>query len=86
MMRTLWTDKYRPPTVDGYVWKNETQKKQVEAWINEKAIPHLLFSGHPGTGKCLGGKEKVKVKINLDLLNDEQKQKLYAMLKNQDNR
>lgn len=51
MARILWTEKYRPATIEGYVWKDTHQKEQVEAWIKDGAIPHLLFSGHPGTGK-----------------------------------
>jgi replication factor C small subunit len=50
-MKELWVEKYRPKTVDGYVFKDETLKQQIEKWISEKAIPHLLFSGNAGTGK-----------------------------------
>jgi replication factor C small subunit len=50
-MKELWVEKYRPKTVDGYVFKDETLKEQIEKWISEKAIPHLLFSGNAGTGK-----------------------------------
>jgi replication factor C small subunit len=46
-----WADKYRPNTVDGYVFQNENQRNQVEEWIKSKNIPHLLFSGPAGTGK-----------------------------------
>lgn len=50
-MKDIWTEKYRPKTVDGYVFKDETLKTQIQKWIGEKAIPHLLFSGNAGTGK-----------------------------------
>jgi DNA polymerase III delta prime subunit len=50
-MKQLWVEKYRPTTVGEYVWRDESQKKQVEAWIKEKSIPHLLLSGTPGIGK-----------------------------------
>ena len=50
-MKELWTEKYRPKTVDGYVFKDEAQRKQVTKWIQEKTIPHLLFSGNAGIGK-----------------------------------
>jgi replication factor C small subunit len=50
-MKQLWTEKYRPKTIKDYVFRDEAQKKQVQAWVNDKAIPHLLFSGAPGTGK-----------------------------------
>lgn len=50
-MKELWTEKYRPSTVDGYVFRDEAQKKQVQSWVDSGAIPHLLFSGAPGVGK-----------------------------------
>jgi len=50
-MKELWTEKYRPDTVDGYVFRDNAQKQQIEEWIKEKSIPHLLFSGPAGTGK-----------------------------------
>ena len=51
MAKELWVEKYRPNTVDGYVFKDKAQRKQVENWISDGGIPHLLFSGPPGTGK-----------------------------------
>lgn len=50
-MNELWVEKYRPTTIDGYVFVDDNQRQQVESWIKNKAIPHLLFSGSPGTGK-----------------------------------
>jgi DNA polymerase III delta prime subunit len=51
MKNKLWVEKYRPNTVQDYVFVNERQKKQVEGWVSEGTIPHLLLSGDPGTGK-----------------------------------
>lgn len=48
---SLWVSKYQPKTVDEYVFHSEEQKTQVEEWIKNKSIPHLLFHGPPGTGK-----------------------------------
>jgi len=50
-MKELWTEKYRPDTLEGYVFRDNDQKHQVESWITSGAIPHLLFSGAPGVGK-----------------------------------
>ena len=50
-MKELWVEKYRPKTVDGYVFRDEAQRTQVDTWIKEKTIPHLLFSGNAGIGK-----------------------------------
>jgi replication factor C small subunit len=51
MAKELWVEKYRPKTVDGYVFRDENQRRQVNSWIKEKSIPHLLLSGSPGIGK-----------------------------------
>ena len=50
-MKELWVEKYRPKTVKEYVVRDETQKNQIDTWVKEKSIPHLLFYGKPGTGK-----------------------------------
>jgi replication factor C small subunit len=52
----LWVEKYRPKTLDGYVFKNEQIRAQIEGWIENPAnkvipFPHLLLSGSPGVGK-----------------------------------
>ena len=50
-MKELWVEKYRPKTVDGYVFRDDNQRKQITTWIKDKSIPHLLLSGSPGIGK-----------------------------------
>ena len=50
-MKELWVEKYRPKTVDGYVFRDDGQRTQVKQWIKDKTIPHLLFSGNAGIGK-----------------------------------
>jgi len=50
-MKELWVEKYRPKTLEGYVFKDETTKAQIESWIKEGSIPHILLSGHHGVGK-----------------------------------
>ena len=50
-MKELWVEKYRPKSLDGYVFRDENQKKQAKLWVKEKSIPHLLFSGAAGIGK-----------------------------------
>lgn len=51
MNNKLWVEKYRPKTVDEYVFRDENQRRQINAWIKSKSIPHLLLSGSPGVGK-----------------------------------
>lgn len=50
-MKELWVEKYRPKNVDGYVFRDNNQRRQIETWIKDKSIPHLLLSGSPGIGK-----------------------------------
>lgn len=50
-MKELWVEKYRPKTADGYVFVDQSQREQVEAWIRDGSIPHLMLSGSAGTGK-----------------------------------
>jgi replication factor C small subunit len=50
-MKQLWVEQYRPNTVDGYVFRDDNQKKQIQTWIKDKSIPHLMLSGSPGIGK-----------------------------------
>ena len=49
-MKELWTEKYRPRTIDEYVFVDANQRAEVESWIKDDSIPHLLFSGGAGTG------------------------------------
>lgn len=50
-IKELWVEKYRPKTIEDYVWIDNHQKAMVESWVAEKSIPHLLLSGGAGTGK-----------------------------------
>ena len=59
-MKQLWTEKYRPDDIDGYVFRDDEQKAQVKTWIDGKSIPHLLFSGAPGVGKTTLAKILIK--------------------------
>jgi len=59
-MKQLWVEKYRPNTVDGYVFVDEAQREQVESWIRDGSIPHLLLSGAAGTGKTTLAKVLIK--------------------------
>ena len=50
-MKELWVEKYRPKTIDGYVFKDDTLREQITKWIKDGSIPHILLSGNAGTGK-----------------------------------
>lgn len=50
-MKELWVEKYRPKTVEEYVFRDAHQRQQIERWIKDGSIPHLLLSGNAGIGK-----------------------------------
>jgi len=64
-MKELWTEKYRPKDIDGYVFRDEAQREQVKQWIKEGTIPHLLFSGAAGIGKTTLAKILINA-LNID--------------------
>jgi DNA polymerase III delta prime subunit len=59
-MKELWVEKYRPATLDGYVFRDANQRAEIESWIREGSIPHLLFSGGAGIGKTTLAKILIK--------------------------
>lgn len=46
----IWVDKYRPKSFNEIIGQ-EAFISRIKAFINSKALPHLLFAGAPGTGK-----------------------------------
>ncbi len=46
----IWVEKYRPKTLDEVVGQEEVIQR-LKGYVERKNIPHLLFSGPPGTGK-----------------------------------
>jgi DNA polymerase III delta prime subunit len=69
-IKDLWVEKYRPKTIDEYVFKDEQQKAQIMEWITQQSIPNCIFSGVQGTGKsCLAQILINELQINnLDVL------------------
>lgn len=47
----LWVEKFRPTSIDEYVFHDDKQRKAFERFIADKSIPHLLLSGVQGSGK-----------------------------------
>lgn len=59
MSHTIWVEKYRPDTMDGYIG-NESLKSKIGCMISTGDVPHLLLSGPAGTGKTTVAKIIVK--------------------------
>lgn len=63
---TLWVEKYRPDTLEGYLG-NEAFINSLKEWIGKNDFPNLLLYGPPGTGKTTAAKLVVK-NINCDFI------------------
>lgn len=46
----LWTEKYRPKTLDEIVDQKEIVDR-LKGFVRARSMPHCLFAGPPGTGK-----------------------------------
>jgi len=61
---SVWIEKYRPTELEE-VQGREDIVKRLEAYIKSGNMPHILFSGGPGTGKTTGA-----VILGMKLLGD----------------
>jgi len=57
MEHLLWTEKYRPQTVEDCILPDRL-KKPFQEYVNQKTIPNLLLSGGAGVGKTTIAKAK----------------------------
>lgn len=48
-----WIEKYRPSSLDDVISQNNIVNT-LKKFIKNKKLPHMLFYGPPGVGKCLG--------------------------------
>jgi len=48
----LWVEKYRPQTLDEYIFHDANQEAVFRRFVEEQTIPHLLLSGVQGSGKA----------------------------------
>ena len=49
-MNEIWTEKYRPRTLDDVAGQSQVTDK-LKAYVRSGNIPHMLFTGPAGTGK-----------------------------------
>lgn len=50
-IKTPWTEKYRPLTLDGYIFQDPTQRTYLEQIIATGELPNLMLHGAAGSGK-----------------------------------
>lgn len=65
-MSYLWTERYRPSTIDDCVLP-ERLKTVFREFVKQGEIPHLILAGGPGTGKTTVAKALCE-ELNLDFL------------------
>lgn len=64
----MWYSKYRPQSLNQYVFKSEEERKRIEKWIKDPLkYANLLFYGPTGTGKT---SLALLIQKHLDLGND----------------
>lgn len=51
MIKTHWYEKYRPKTLDDYIFQDKKHELAFLQMVADGSIPHLLFSGVQGSGK-----------------------------------
>jgi DNA polymerase III delta prime subunit len=56
---TLFVEKYRPDTLEGYIG-NDHFKAKLQQFIESGDVPHLILNGRPGTGKTTAAKIIIK--------------------------
>lgn len=47
----MWIEKWRPKTLDEYVFQDDVNELHMRKMVENKDFAHLLLSGPPGTGK-----------------------------------
>lgn len=49
--RKIWCEKYRPTTIEEYIFHDKALQSAITKMLADKSIPHLLLSGVQGSGK-----------------------------------
>ena len=54
----VWIEKYRPQTLEEVVGQEDSVER-LRSYVERRDLPHLLFSGPAGVGKCVTGETPV---------------------------
>ncbi|WP_350356151.1 replication factor C small subunit [Halorarius halobius] len=67
--REVWIEKYRPQTLDE-VAGHENITERLKSYIERDDLPHLLFAGPAGVGKCVTGETPVLTNRGVEPIGD----------------
>ncbi|MFA9515762.1 replication factor C small subunit [Halopenitus sp. H-Gu1] len=67
--REIWIEKYRPQTLSD-IHGQEDIVERLESYIEQDDLPHLLFSGPAGVGKCVTGETPVLTSEGIHRIED----------------
>ena len=67
--REVWIEKYRPQTLDE-VAGHENITSRLRSYIERDDLPHLLFAGPAGVGKCVTGETPVVTSRGVERIGD----------------
>ncbi|WP_435197529.1 replication factor C small subunit [Natronomonas sp. EA1] len=67
--REVWIEKYRPQTLDEVAGHDEITER-LKSYIERNDLPHLLFAGAAGVGKCVTGETPVLTNRGVERIGD----------------
>jgi DNA polymerase III delta prime subunit len=67
--REIWIEKYRPETLDDVKGQDDIVGR-LQSYIERDDLPHLLFSGPAGIGKCVTGESPVLTNRGVERIGD----------------
>ncbi|MEF8774109.1 MAG: hypothetical protein V5A37_05265, partial [Halobacteriales archaeon] len=65
----IWIEKYRPERLDDVVG-HEDVVERLKRYVDRDDLPHLLFAGPAGTGKCVTGDTPVMTNRGVERIED----------------
>lgn len=73
-IRQLIVEKYRPTSMDTYVFQNKETEALVRKWMDEGEFPNVMLSGSAGTGKST----LARILSNMDGINQADVKRINA--------
>ena len=73
MLNEIWTEKYRPETLDE-VYGQEKVIERLKAYVEKGSLPHMLFAGPAGTGKTTSA-----IALSKEMYGDDWKSNFFEL-------